>query len=213
MIVIGAKGFAKELLEDLVSEKYNYNEENLFFFDDISEDLDDKLFGIYKILRNYSEVEEVFKTVSREFTIGIGTPKHRKELSDKFIECGGELVSVISEDSKVGSFDVEIENGALIMASTVITNSIKIGKGTLVNLSCTIGHDCTIGNYVEISPNVSISGHCKVGNFTSIGTGAIVIPKVKIGDNCIIGAGTVVTKDIPDNCVVVGVPGKIIKTL
>ena len=98
------------------------------------------------------------------------------------------------------------------MAGTIITNSIKIGRGVLINLSCTIGHDCIIGDFVELSPNVSISGHCKIGNLTSIGTGAIVIPKVNIGKNCIIGAGTVVTKDVPDNCVVVGLPGKIIKT-
>ncbi|WP_348636746.1 hypothetical protein [Flavobacterium anhuiense] len=37
------------------------------------------------------------------------------------------------------------------------------------------------------------------------------MPKVKIGKNVIVGAGSVVTKDIPDNCLVVGVPARIIK--
>ena len=212
MIVIGAKGFAKELLEDLISDKYKYNENNLFFFDDVSDNLPNKLYDKFRIINSLDKVKEVFNTLSDEFSLGIGTPRFRKELSDKFIKSGGKLISVISENSKVGSFDVEIANGVTIMAGTVITSSIKIGKGSLLNLSCTVGHDCMLGEFVELSPNVSISGHCKIGDLTSIGTGAIVIPKVTIGKNCVIGAGTVVTKDVPDNCVVVGVPGKIIKT-
>ncbi len=50
-----------------------------------------------------------------------------------------------------------------------------------------------------------------VGNNCYISTGAIILGPVKIGDNVTIGAGAVVTKDIPDNAVVGGVPAKIIK--
>ena len=46
-----------------------------------------------------------------------------------------------------------------------------------------------------------------------IGSGSIVLPHVKIGNNVIVGAGSVVTKDIPDNSMVVGVPAKVIKEL
>ena len=46
---------------------------------------------------------------------------------------------------------------------------------------------------------------------SDIGVGSIIMPGVKIGKNCMIGAGSVVTKTIPSNCVVAGVPAKIIK--
>ncbi|MNG38364.1 Maltose O-acetyltransferase [compost metagenome] len=46
-----------------------------------------------------------------------------------------------------------------------------------------------------------------------LGTNATVLPKVTIGKNVIVGAGAVVTKDVPDNSLVVGIPGKIIKEL
>ena len=55
-------------------------------------------------------------------------------------------------------------------------------------------------------------GKIYVGEHTFIGTGAIIMPGVTIGKRCVIGAGAVVTKDIPNNSVVVGVPAKVIST-
>ena len=212
MIVIGAKGQAKDLLEDLISSKYGFDESNLFFYDDVSVNVSNKLYDKFKIIKSIDEVKEIFNDYSKEFSLGIGTPKYRKELSNKFIIAGGELKTIISEKSEIGSFDVKIGIGTTIMHGSIISNSVSIGKGTLINVNCSISHDCEIGDFVELSPNVAITGHCTIGDWTSIGTGATVIPNVKIGNNCVIGAGTVVTKDVPDNCVVVGVPGKIIKT-
>jgi len=210
MIVIGAKGFAKELLEDLISDKYNYNKTNLMFFDNISKNVPEKLYD-FKILTSLNEVKSFFNKESAFFTIGIGFPKNRKKMAALFEEIGGDLTSVISKKATVGSFNNIIEKGVIIRSGVQITNDITIGKGSLINLNCTIGHDSSIGEFVELSPNVNISGHCIIGNLTSIGSGSTVLPNVKIGDNCIIGAGSVITKDIPNNSVVVGVPGKIIK--
>lgn len=46
-----------------------------------------------------------------------------------------------------------------------------------------------------------------------IGMNAVITPGVTIGENAVVGAGSVVTKDVPDNCVVAGVPAKVIKRL
>lgn len=53
----------------------------------------------------------------------------------------------------------------------------------------------------------------KIGDNVYIGTGAMIMPGVTIGSNVIIGAGAIVSRDIPDNCVAVGVPAKPIKTI
>ena len=53
-------------------------------------------------------------------------------------------------------------------------------------------------------------GKVVIGNNVFIGADAIILPNTKIGNNVIVGAGTVVTKDIPDNSVVVGNPGRVI---
>jgi len=211
MIVIGAKGFAKELLEDLVSEKYSYNESNLYFFDNISKDISKKLFNKFIIITSFTEVKNTFNNNLPEFSIGIGNPKYRKKLSNEFEKMGGKLTTIISQNATLGSFNNQIGTGVVIRNGVQITNNIVIKKGALINLNCTVGHDSIIGEFVELSPNVNISGHCKIGNLTSIGSGSTILPNIKIGKNCIIGAGSVITKNIPDNSVVVGVPGKIIR--
>lgn len=50
-----------------------------------------------------------------------------------------------------------------------------------------------------------------IGKHCVIGAGACVLGEITIGDNVKIGANAVVLTDIPDNCTVVGVPGKIVK--
>lgn len=206
MIIVGAKGFAKEVLT--VIYQNSTIENDIYFFDNVSNDIADSLFNQFKVLKSFSEVEHVFQK-DTSFTLGLGAPKQRRNLTEKFEAAGGELYSVVSPKATIGAFGVEIGKGVSIMTGTVITSDVKIGRGALINLNCTIGHDSIINDFVECSPGVHISGGVVIGENTSIGTGAVILPKVKIGANCIIGAGSVVKEDIPDNCLVVGVPGKI----
>jgi len=211
MIIVGAKGFAKEVLE----VQYQLNDVGeIYFYDDVSKHSEDLLFGKYRILRCLDEVNEVIKLSSdKRFTLGVGGSYLRYKLHLKFQSAGLIFSSTISPFAHVGNYEVEICEGVNLMTGSVLTNSIHVGKGSLINLNCTVGHDTIIGEFVEISPGVHISGNCKIGSFTSIGTNAAVLPKLRIGSNSIIGAGTVVTKDVPDNVLVVGVPGKIVKRL
>jgi len=206
MIIAGAKGFAKELLELLVRDK---NMSNIVFFDNINQTIPNKLFKQFNVIKDLEVLDNIN---DNQFCLGVGTPKARKILFDIFIKHNKKSTTIIANSSRIGNFGTEIGEACCIMDYVVITNDVKLGKACLINIGCTIGHDTVIGDFCEISPNVSISGRCIVGSNCSIGTGAVIIPNITIGDNCIIGAGTVVTKNIPDNSVVVGVPGKVIKT-
>ena len=210
MLIIGAKGFAKEVLE--VFHQLNQLEK-IAFYDDINNDIGELLYDTFPILRNENEVITFFREKGNEFTIGVGNPHLRYKMSEKFISIGGVFTSTISNTAVIGHFGNMIEEGCNIMQNVVLTNDIKVGKGTIINQISSIGHDVSIGDFCEICPNVSVAGNCIIGEMTFIGTGAIVLPKVMIGKNVIIGAGSVVTKDIPDNCLAVGTPAKIIKEL
>jgi sugar O-acyltransferase (sialic acid O-acetyltransferase NeuD family) len=96
------------------------------------------------------------------------------------------------------------------MPSVVINRATKIGHHCIVNSNATVEHDCQIDDFVHIAPGVTICGGVTVGEETLVGANATVLPNCVIGKNVIIGAGTVVTKNIPDNTLVMGVPGKII---
>jgi sugar O-acyltransferase (sialic acid O-acetyltransferase NeuD family) len=210
MLIVGAKGFAKEVLEVL----HQLNQlENLVFYDDVNEDIDDVLYNKFPVLKSIEQAQTFFKETDAKFTIGIGNPILRKKLYDKFTKIGGKFESTISPKASIGHFGNFVDEGSNIMTGTVITNDITIGKGVLVNLNCTIGHDTKIGEFVELSPGVNISGNCSIGDYSVLGTNSTVLPKVTIGKNVIVGACSVVTKDIPDNSLVIGIPAVIKREL
>jgi sugar O-acyltransferase (sialic acid O-acetyltransferase NeuD family) len=211
MLIIGAKGFAKEVLE--VCHQLG-TLESVIFYDDVSKDLADCLYGKFKIIRSEEELFEKRETYEiTKFTLGVGNPSYRYTLANKFESKGLELVSVISPFAHLGNYDVFVDKGVNCMTGTVITNSIQIGKGCLINLNCTIGHDSILGRFVELSPGVHISGNCEIGDFVTVGTNVSILPSIKIGSNSIIGAGAVVTKNIPANSLAIGVPAKVIKRI
>lgn len=108
-----------------------------------------------------------------------------------------------------------------------------VGDHFFLNVNCKLmdSGKITIGNNVFIAPNVCIitEEHSMdvtqrlagleythpvcIGDNVWICAGVIVLPGVTIGANCVIGAGSVVTKDIPPNCVAVGNPCKVIRSL
>ena len=94
-----------------------------------------------------------------------------------------------------------IGSGFLIShAGGIVINSLAF-----IGDNFTIFQNCTIGSVY--GPN---GGVPTIGDNVVMCAGSIVIGKVKIGNNVMIGAGAVVTKDVPDNAVVVGVPAKIV---
>jgi sugar O-acyltransferase (sialic acid O-acetyltransferase NeuD family) len=210
MVIIGAKGFAKELLE--VFHQLGQTE-NLAFFDNISNDLPEKLFEQYEILKTENEVKTHFDHFGNEFALGIGNPTLRLSLVKTFSSWGGILCSVVSPKANIGSYCVNIDNGATILAQASITNASRVGKGILMYPNSIITHDCTIGDFVELSPGATILGKCTIGSHTQIGANATILPGITIGANVIVAAGAVVTKDVPDNCMVAGVPARIKKNL
>jgi sugar O-acyltransferase (sialic acid O-acetyltransferase NeuD family) len=205
MLIAGAKGFAKELLEAV----YRNNPlENICFFDNVSSDLPAMLYAQFPVLRTVEEARNHFNGPNKRFSLGVGNPEIREQLANLLTSCGGELTTVIAPSVQSGHFGTEIGTGCTIMAGTVITNDVKIGKACLINLNCTIGHDSVMGDFCELSPGVHVSGNVQMGNKCVIGTGAVILPKIRIGHNVVVGAGAVVLKDIPDNTTVVGIPAK-----
>ena len=210
MIILGAKGMAKEILE-IVSTEMKISDSEIVFFDNINSETPNSLFGRFKILRKEQEVISFFRNISPCFVLGLGNPKKRERMAEFFIDLGGELITIASIDARVGSFNTIIGEGSSIMQGVIITNDVTIGRGVLVNVNSTISHDTCVGNFTEISSGVTIPGRCIIGNHVFIGSNATLIPDIIIGNNAIIGAGSVVIKDVPANVTVAGNPAKIIK--
>lgn len=209
MLIVGAKGFAKEVLE--IFAQLNALED-ICFFDDKSVDLPELIFGKFPVLQSADAVRQLFARDPR-FVLGIGSPVVRQRLAQKMAALGGEFTSCVSPKAAIGAFNNRLGQGVSIMTGVVVTNDVQLGDGVLINLNCTIGHDVQIGAFCELSPGVHLSGNVVLGEKVVIGTGAVLLPGVVVGDNTVVGAGSVVTKNLEANVVAVGAPAKIIKHL
>lgn len=210
MLIAGAKRHAKEVLQLFFQIDKLID---LCFFDDISKNVESHLYNEFKILNTIDSAKEYFKEVDEKFVLGLGNPFLRKKLAEKLINQGGKLSSIISNNSLIGNYNVNLGEGLNIMNNVLISNDVYIGTGSLINAHVCVHHDVFIGEYVEVSPQAVLLGGCNVGNNSSIGSNSTILPNIKIGKNVIVGAGSVVTRDIPDNCIALGVPARISKSI
>lgn len=105
--------------------------------------------------------------------------------------------------------------GAYIPASCKIGKGIKFGyggSGVIIYARAVIGDNTLISSCVTISGTSKIYNVPIIGDNVFLGGGCKVLGDIKVGNNVIVGANAVVLSDVPDNCIVAGIPAKIIKT-
>ncbi|MEM9634206.1 MAG: gamma carbonic anhydrase family protein [Pseudomonadota bacterium] len=117
--------------------------------------------------------------------------------------------------------DIHLDEGASVWFGATLRGDnepIRVGARSNVQDGCvfhtdmgyplTIGTDCTVGH------NAILHG-CTIKDNSLVGMGATILNGAVIGSNCIIGANALIAegKEIPDNSLVVGVPGKVVRTL
>jgi sugar O-acyltransferase (sialic acid O-acetyltransferase NeuD family) len=107
-----------------------------------------------------------------------------------------------------GVLHSEERKGLFMQLNSFISSDVTIGMGVRLNYGATAMHDCFLGDFVTLAPNCMLLGGVSVGDYSYVGASATVLPLTKIGKRCVIGAGAVVTKDVPDDTTVKGVPAK-----
>lgn len=157
----------------------------------------------------------------------------------RFGVTAGQGVYIGKNCSLKGKEHITLEDAVVVRPYAQIWSggTVRIGQGSEIGERCriSIANSLNIGEKVLLSPNIYITDcdheyrnlkipvidqgvvqkgqTVTIGDSSYIGINAVIVGNVKIGKHCVIGANSVVTKNVPDYCVAVGSPAKVIKKL
>jgi UDP-2-acetamido-3-amino-2,3-dideoxy-glucuronate N-acetyltransferase len=148
--------------------------------------------------------------IANSVTLGSGVVIHHPDLVNLF-GC------TIGDNTKIGAF-VEIQKNAMVGSRCKISSHTFICEGVTVEDEVFVGHGvmfindryprATTGGRVQTEDDWQVVA-TRVCRGASIGSGAVILCGVTIGARALVGAGAVVTRDVPDDAVVAGVPARV----
>jgi sugar O-acyltransferase (sialic acid O-acetyltransferase NeuD family) len=192
--IIGFGGFGREIYWSLNS----YEREGLKFF------VDEEYYNPNDL--NTLPLSQL-DTQNFEVIVAIADSKAREKIVNS-LPSDTKFFTHIHPSAQIHGDDVEIGEGSIICAGTIITTNVKIGKHAHLNLITTIGHDCLIGDYFTTAPGVQISGNVKIGDKVYFGTRSCIKQKLSVCNDVVIGMNSGVVKDITQPGIYVGTPAK-----
>lgn len=210
LLIYGSGGAGRELAFSLSLENEPTNKWNVLgFIDDTKEN--GLIINDLPVFGGYDWLKENGGNIA---VCIVDKPKVKRQLVTKIKAIPNiKFPLIIGSHSYVSKY-IEWGEGCIVaQLFNHITTNIKIGNFVWINSYNAIGHDVKIGDYTTIFSSINIGGGAEIGTDCVIGSGVTINPHVKIGNGSIVGGGSVVTKDIPENVVVAGVPAKIIKEI
>lgn len=202
-IKIGLIGFGsvgKQLYNTLLEN--NYKEENIYIFaDDLIGTGNERRykFNDFKL--------EAFKELHFIPTLGYLSKNLKYDILNYLIEKQYNIFSFIHPTAYV-SKNAKIGKGVIIYPLCNIDQGVVIEDGSIILNSSIVAHDTCIGKCTYIAPGVCLSGFINVGELSFIGTGSKIANNITIGRNSTIAIGTCLTKDIKEESFVIGNPFK-----
>ncbi|PAY16606.1 sugar acetyltransferase [Rhodopirellula sp. SM50] len=171
-----------------------------------------RLFGAIRELRQWTS--ETPDACDHRALVAIGGSRGRERLAmqSALLEVGFSMPPLIHPCAFVAENAI-VGEGTQVLAGSSVAAAVSIGDACIVNHSASVDHECQIGDGVHIAPGATLCGCIAVGENSMIGAGATVLPRLQIGENSIVGAGAVVTRNVPANSVVVGIPASVVRTV
>jgi acetyltransferase EpsM len=201
--IIGCGGNAKVITDICELNKY----EIMGFFDDKYNNEKKIIYRGHKII---GKISDICNYGGINIINSIGDCKIRKKIVTLLENNKLNWINCVHPNSYITS-TVDIGIGNVICYGAVINSDTKIGNFNLINTNAIIEHDCYIGDFNHIAPKSTVCGGITIGDTNLLGAGTTIIPGIKIGNNNIIGAMSAIIRNIDNNSVVIGIPGKIIK--
>lgn len=196
LIILGAGGFAKEVLSWVPQNKYEVKA----FYSDAPVRT--------KELMGVRIIDDLRGMHGWHFIVAVGDPRTREKLWREAVDHGLIPCDPIIHPSAVVGMDCKIGAGSIICPMAVVTANVRIGRAFILNLAATIGHDCRVDDFVTVSPGANVSGNVWLCDYAYIGTNSAIREKIHVDVAAVVGMGAIVVKDVPRGVTVVGNPAK-----
>ncbi|GAC43770.1 acetyltransferase [Paenibacillus popilliae] len=162
------------------------------------------------VLGDDSILPELYAQGIHQAFVAIGDNRIRRKMARTAADIGYTLINAISRYAYI-SPSASLGSGIAIMPGAVINAEACIQDYVIVNTGASVDHESVIGEACHVAPGSHVSGNVRVGEGSFLGTGTQVIDGMAVGAWSVLGAGAVVVRDIPDQCLAVGVPARVIK--
>lgn len=194
--VIGAGGHGKVVLSLL----HQLGFEVPTVFDDDPNRWETRLHGI-PVAGPISSVRDV---AGAPGILAIGDNRTRQRIAQQYVMDWQTLIhptAFVDESVSLGK-------GAVVLPNATVQVGTTVGDHVIVNSAATVEHDCTLGSFVHVAPGSCLAGSTTIDEGALLGIGSVTNVCTRVGAWACVGAGAVVIKDIPPNCVAVGVPAR-----
>lgn len=204
--IFGASGFAKEVAGVALAAGW----QDLIFLD-LAPD-GEEFFGFP--LCSESQVETLFRS-GFAFATAIGDNAIRRKIALRHPELS--YPNLIHPDSTLGPGQDRYFQGCrgnIVCAGARFSSSIEVSDFGVFGSNCVLGHDGLYHPFIHVAPGAIVSGNVEILEGAYLGAGSVILQgastqaRLVLGKGCVIGAGAVVTRAVPDQTTVKGVPAR-----
>lgn len=197
LIIVGAGGFAKELLGYINHDKSKGLLQDINL-KGILVDYEEHFRTLNEPLEYLGKIREYEIQNNDIFMLAVGENPGRNILIDYLESQNANFFSYIHSSCYINP-TAKMGEGLIMAPFCIINANVTLGKHALINSYSGIGHDCTIGNRLIQYPYAAINGNCVIGDNLTMGTKATVFPQVSLGNNCTITSHSYVKSNKGDN--------------
>jgi UDP-perosamine 4-acetyltransferase len=208
VLILGA-GYQGKVLYDLFSES---GRTVLGFLDDDLERIGSSHVGL-PVLGSRDSVDAVVSELEGagsgvELALAIGSNEARQDAYEFCMDQGFPISQAIHPTAFVAGTAI-VGPALQMMAGAQVGAFSHVGANVIINSAASVDHDNRIEDHVSIYPKAVLNGRVVVEQGAYVGSGAVVLPGITIGERAYVGAGAVVTRDVPPDTTVSGVPARV----
>jgi len=209
VVVIGTSGHAKVIV-DILKKDSNYRLLGCL----AHSKADIESFCGIPVLGEDAELSDLVERYQiHALVIGVGDNFRRSQIAARIQQFnpGVQFARAIHPQAIIAE-DVQIGEGSVVMAGTVINSGCQIGRHCIVNSRASLDHDSILEDFSSLAPGVTSGGDCHIEQFSAVNIGAILAHGVTVGRHSVVGAGSLLLQSVESHVVAYGSPAKVIRT-